>query len=87
MGKSFDSNVLIVNLSEPTVLTLNYILTTPVEITVIEFHPENPNVMIGGAINGQLVAWDVASADHRINEGKKVSGKIKMPDEEEDKTQ
>ncbi len=87
IGKSFDSNVVITNISEETSLPPNYILTTPVEITVFEFHPENPNIIVGGAMNGQLIAWDVASADHRIYDGKKVAGKLKMPDEEEDKTQ
>jgi hypothetical protein len=52
MGKSYDSYVVILNFSEATVITLNYVLTTPVEITVLEFHPENPNVLIGGAFNG-----------------------------------
>ena len=52
MGKSFDSNVLILNHSDPNVFALNYVLSTPIEITVIEFHPDNPNILIGGAING-----------------------------------
>lgn len=86
MGKSFDSNVLILNHSDPNVFALNYVLSTPIEITVIEFHPDNPNILIGGAINGQVVAWDIGSADHRIGEAKLASGKVKMPDEEEDKT-
>jgi|694.fasta_scaffold115052_2 hypothetical protein len=74
MGKSSESHVLIVNFSESTVIVLNYVLTTPVEITVFEYHPENPNVIIGGGMNGQIVVWDVASPEHRINEGKKASG-------------
>ena len=74
MGKSSESHVLIVNFSESTVIVLNYVLTTPVEITVFEYHPANPNVIIGGGMNGQIVVWDVASPEHRINEGKKASG-------------
>lgn len=86
MGKSFDSSVLILNHADPNSIKLNYLLSTPIEVTVIEWHPEHTNILIGGAINGQVVAWDIGSADHRIGEAKLVSGKIKMPDEEEDKT-
>jgi len=57
-----------------------------VEITTIEFHPESPRVVIGGAINGQVISWDLGSADHRITAGRKPTT-AKMPDEEEDKTQ
>jgi len=51
-GRSFDSNVLIMNFSDKYIITLAYVLETPIEITSIEFHPENPNVIIGGCING-----------------------------------
>jgi WD40 repeat protein len=86
MGLSFDSYVLILNFKDPHIITLNYILQTPVEITSIEFHPENPRVMVGGAINGQVIIWDLGSVDHRITQGRKPAV-AKMPDEEEDKTQ
>jgi hypothetical protein len=43
MGKSFDSHVLIINFSDAHIMTLNYVLETPIEISCIEFHPENPN--------------------------------------------
>jgi dynein intermediate chain 3, axonemal len=87
MNKFNTNHVLILNFSDAHIITLNYILTTPVEITVIEFHPENPNILIGGALNGQVVAWDIASPEHRINAGRKRQTVAKMPDEEEDKTQ
>jgi len=87
MNKFNTNHVLILNFSDAHIITLNYILTTPVEITVIDFHPENPNILIGGALNGQIVAWDIASPEHRINAGRKRQTVAKMPDEEEDKTQ
>ena len=87
MGQSFDSYVLILNFSDNHIITLNYVLQTPIEITCIEFHPENPKVVVGGAINGQMVAWDLASAEHRITTGRQADTIAKMPDEEEDKTQ
>ena len=52
MGKSFDSHVLIINFSDAHIMTLNYVLETPIEISCVEFHPENPNVLIGGCISG-----------------------------------
>ena len=51
-GKSFDSHVLIMNFSDAHIITLNYVLETPIEISCIEFHPDNSNVIIGGCISG-----------------------------------
>lgn len=85
-GKSFDSHVLIMNFSDAHIITLNYVLETPIEISSIEWHPENPNVLIGGCISGQLIVWDLSCIESRITAGKKPES-IKMPDEEEDKTQ
>ena len=87
MGMSFDSYVLILNFSDPHIITVNYIMQTPVEITTIEFHPENPRIVFGGAINGQVVCWDLGSIDHRISPaGGRKPTVARMPDEEEDKT-
>jgi len=52
MNKFHTNHVLILNFSDAHIITLNYILQTPVEISVIEFHPENPNILIGGGLNG-----------------------------------
>jgi dynein intermediate chain 3, axonemal len=71
MGKSFDSHVLILNFSDAHIITLNYVLETPIEVSTIEFHPENPNVLIGGCISGQLIIWDLSSSESRITTGKK----------------
>lgn len=85
MGKSFDSHVLIMNFSDAHIITLNYVLETPIEVSCIEFHPDNPNVLIGGCISGQLIVWDLSCIESRITSGKKPEA-IKMPDEEEDKS-
>ncbi len=66
-GRSFDSHVLIMNFSDAHIITLNYVLETPIEVSCIEFHPENPNVLIGGCISGQLIVWDLSSLESRIN--------------------
>ena len=73
MGKSFDSQVLILNFADSQVIFAQYALQTPVEISAIEFAPENPKVVIGGCINGQLISWDISSKDHIITEGRKQS--------------
>jgi len=61
MGKSFESQVLVLNFSDSQVIFAQHALQTPVEISSIEFAPENPKVIIGGCINGQLISWDLAS--------------------------
>ncbi len=71
MGKSFESQVLILNFSDSQVIFAQFALQTPVEISAIEFSPENPKVLIGGCINGQLISWDMASNEHIISEGRK----------------
>ena len=70
-GKSYDTHVLILNFSDSQVIFAQYALQTPVEISCLEFCPENPNVVIGGCINGQLIAWDVKSSEHKIHDGRK----------------
>ena len=70
-GKSFDSHVLIMNFSDAHIITLNYVLETPIEISCIEFHPENPNVIFGGCISGQLIVWDLSYLENRVSMGKK----------------
>ena len=39
-GKSFDSHVLNMNFSDAHIVTLNYVLETPIEVSSIEFRPE-----------------------------------------------
>lgn len=87
MNKSFDSHVLICNFSDPQIMTLNYVLFSPVEVTCIEFHPDEPYNIFGGCINGQAIVWDLSRAETRIaTHGRKVEV-ASMPDEVEDKTQ
>jgi hypothetical protein len=40
------------NFSDAHIITLNYVLETPIEVSAIEWHSENPNVLIGGCISG-----------------------------------
>ena len=73
-GKSFESYVLVLNFGDSNIITLHQILETPVEITTIEFHPENPNVLFGGCLNGQIVVWDTSCSELKIQTAKSKSG-------------
>jgi len=90
-GKSFESQVLILNFADSQVIFAQYALQTPVEISSIEFAPENPKVLIGGCINGQLISWDLGSQEHVISEGRKQNNEqaaaTKLEGDEEDKSQ
>ena len=68
-GKSFESHLLILNFSDSHIISLNFVLESPIEVTAIEFHPENSNVLVGGCLNGQVIVWDLSSIDHRIAAG------------------
>jgi len=65
-GKSFDSHVLLVNFQDSSNIALNYVLETPIEINTIEFHPEQPGVLIGGCISGQVIIWDMHNSSTMI---------------------
>ena len=52
MGKSYESHILILNFADSQIIHLKYALQAPVEISCVEFHPENPKVLVEGSING-----------------------------------
>jgi len=90
MGKSFESQVLILNFSDSQVIFAQYALQSPVEVSAIEFAPENPRVLVGGCINGQLISWDLNSTEHIIQEGRAkpaAAEAVKVDGDEEDKSQ
>ena len=35
-----------------------FILESPIEVTCFEFNPGQPNVVVGGCCNGQIIMWD-----------------------------
>lgn len=70
-GKSFDSHVLIMDFKDAHIISLSYVLETPLEVSTIEWHPENPYVITGGCVSGQIMIWDLSCAESRITGGKK----------------
>lgn len=81
-GTSFESYVLILNFSDNHIITLNYVLETPIEVTTIEFHPENPNLLYAGCFNGQIIVWDLSSMEHRITAGPKQKAEVGGDDDD-----
>ena len=72
-GKSFDSQLLVLDFQDNDIISLAYLLDTPIEVTTIEWHPDNSNVLVGGCLNGQIIIWDLSAKDYMINSGKKQS--------------
>jgi WD40 repeat protein len=73
-GKSFDSQLLVLDFQDNDIISLAYLLETPIEVTTIEWHPENAHVLVGGCLNGQIIVWDLSAKDYVINTGSKKSG-------------
>lgn len=66
-GKSFDSQLLVLDFEDNDIISLAYLLETPIEVTTIEWHPDNKNALFGGCLNGQIIVWDMSSSDHKIS--------------------
>lgn len=60
---------------------LLYVLHTTIEIKTIEFHPDNPNLLFGGCLSGQIMVWDFSDESLRIIAEDDTSTVV---DEEED---
>jgi hypothetical protein len=73
-GKSYESSVLVLNFADPTMITLQMVLRSPIEIERIAWHPEKPDVLFGGAISGQLTFWDFSDETTRIVEIEQSKG-------------
>ena len=54
------------------------ILLSPLEIMCFQFNPKDPNIIVGGAINGQIIMWDLKQGLQTVqNRGKKSKGQKK----------
>ncbi len=49
------------------------ILTSPLEILTFEFNPKDPNVIVAGTINGQILLWDLKNV--QLGQTTKKKGK------------
>jgi len=73
-GKSFESHVLILNFGDSHIITLHQVLETPIEVTTIEWSPENKDVLFGGCLNGQIIVWDMSCMEYRVQQAKADNG-------------
>ncbi|CAD8180809.1 unnamed protein product [Paramecium pentaurelia] len=48
------------------------LLQSPLEILSFEFNPKDPNIIIGGAINGQVMLWDLSGTALSVFASKKT---------------
>lgn len=48
------------------------VLSSPLEIMTFEFNPKDPSIIIAGAINGQIMMWDLKGLDIGMVSKKKV---------------
>lgn len=67
--------MLIWNFSDKHFITPFFVLETPIEIKCFEFHPEKPNIVIGGSVGGQMVMWDLGNVDEKMKVGTSKSKK------------
>ncbi|KAG2378979.1 hypothetical protein C9374_007617 [Naegleria lovaniensis] len=66
-GKPSISNVYIWSFQDPTYPS--YILNAPMDVNCLQFNPSNPNILVGGMINGQVILWDI---EHGEKEFEKI---------------
>lgn len=59
MGRSYTNKILLWDYEDMHRFTPILTLISPIEITIFEFKPHDPNIIIGGAVNGQILLWDV----------------------------
>ena len=57
--KSSKSCILFWNFEDLHSIDPILILSSPLEILCFEFNPKDPNIVVGGSINGQVVLWDL----------------------------
>ncbi|KAJ3344323.1 WD repeat-containing protein 63 [Gonapodya sp. JEL0774] len=46
-------------------------LEAPDDVLCFQFHPQDPIIVVGGCINGQVVLWDLAEHQERLKQGRK----------------
>jgi hypothetical protein len=59
-GRSYKNEILFWDYEDMHLFVPVLVLTSPLEILTFEFKPNDPNVLIAGAINGQILLWNLA---------------------------
>lgn len=71
--KSSKSFILFWNYEDMHAIDPLLILTSPLEILTFEFNPKDPNVIVAGTINGQILLWDLKNV--QLGQTTKKKGK------------
>lgn len=71
--KSSKSFILFWNYQDMHAIDPLLILTSPLEILTFEFNPKDPNVIVAGTINGQILLWDLKNV--QLGQTTKKKGK------------
>ena len=71
--KSSKSLILFWNYEDMHAIDPLLILTSPLEILTFEFNPKDPNIIVAGTINGQILMWDLKSV--QLGQTTKKKGK------------
>ena len=49
---------------------LQILLEAPDDVMCFQFCPTNPNIIVAGCINGQLVLWDISEYEDKLSNAK-----------------
>jgi hypothetical protein len=61
MGCLSPAYILIWNFRDP--IHPEYVLESPHEVFCFQYNPVNPDIVVGGCYNGQLIVWDTAGLE------------------------
>eukprot|EP00742_Colponemidia_sp_Colp-10_P002537 GILJ01002711.1.p1 GENE.GILJ01002711.1~~GILJ01002711.1.p1 ORF type:complete len:864 (-),score=136.71 GILJ01002711.1:252-2471(-) len=63
-GKATTSVILVWSFAD--LINPQYVLESPWDITCFRFNPYSPNMVVGGAVSGQVTIWDLSDAQEQI---------------------
>ncbi|WIA14707.1 hypothetical protein OEZ85_003200 [Tetradesmus obliquus] len=67
MGRLSTAYILIWNFRDP--IHPEYVLESPHEVFCFQYNPVNPDIVVGGCYNGQLIVWDTAGLESGTHGG------------------
>lgn len=76
MGRASTSYLLVWSFAD--LIHPQIVLESPEEVTCFRFNPDNPNLVAGGTMSGQVVSWDLTAAFQRLQ--KRGGGRSAKPD-------
>jgi len=78
-GRSYNNKILFWDYEDMHLFVPVLVLSSPLEITTFEFKPNDPNILIAGAVNGQILLWNLTGKLQKkeSTQGKKGGRKAK----------